>query len=124
MGDVYAGALVKTDPEYCRQLYTTNHEVIATWVRFTEQIIPDRDAAPETLWLYSRVNEAIAAWGEFAERRLIILIRSVLAGLWTDEDVVDSLKTVPTWWTESEQSRASEPTTGPVSNGESSPPAQ
>ena len=100
MGNVYADALVKADPEYCRQLYTTDHQLIATWVRFTEQIVPDRHAAPETLWLYSRVNEAIAAWGELSERRLIVLVRSVLGGTWTNEEVAESLGVVPEWWNE------------------------
>jgi hypothetical protein len=108
MGDVYQVALVKAHPDYCRQLYTTRHELIATRVRFTEHIEVDEGAASETVWLYSWVNECIAAWGEVAESRLIILVRTVLGGLWEDHDVINSLKTIPRWWTEAKQSQAQE----------------
>jgi hypothetical protein len=102
MGDVFETALVKQHPDYCRQLYTTNHELIGTWVYCSERISPDHDARPETHWLYCRVNEAIAAWGDLVDRRLIVLARSVLGGLRTDDEVIDSLATVPTWWTVTE----------------------
>jgi hypothetical protein len=103
MGDVFDTALVKGHPDYCRRLLTTSHEIIATWVRFSEQIVPDKDAPPETHWLYARINEAIAAWGEFAEDRLVVLVRSVLGGLWTDEEVAEALRGIPSWWSETEQ---------------------
>ena len=99
MGDVYETAIVKPSPKYCRQLCTKNNEVIATWVRFTERIVADKDAAPETSWLYNRVNEAIAAWSECSEYRLIVLVRSVFGVLWEDSEVADSLKRLPEWWT-------------------------
>ena len=108
MGDVYQGALVKSHPDYCRQLHTTRHEVIATRVRFTEQIVVDGDEVSETVWLYNRVNECIAAWGKVAESRLVILVRTVVGGLWEDQDVNDALKTIPRWWTECKQSQAQE----------------
>lgn len=124
MGDVYETALVKGHRDSTRRLYTANHQVIATWVQFSEQIIPDRDSPAETVWLYTHVNEAIGAWGKFAEDRLVILVRSVLGGLWTDEEVVGALATLPSWWTETEQSHATEPEVGPESNGQSSAPAR
>lgn len=98
MGDVYKEALVKGHPDFCRQLSTTSHEIIATWVRSSERIVPDDDAADETRWLYSRINEAIAAWAQFAENRLVILVRSAFGTLWTDEEVRDALTTIPSWW--------------------------
>lgn len=114
MGDVYQTALVIQHPDCCRQLCTTAHEVIATWVHSSDQIIPDSDAPPETLWLYNRVNEAIDARRDVAERRLIVFVRSVFAGLWTDDEVAGSLAIVPAWWT-------LEPATGSPTRGESSP---
>lgn len=98
MGDVFTTALVKPHPDGTRQLFTCSHEVIATRVRFTEQIIPDADANDETRWLYSRINEAIAAWGSFAEERLVVLVRTVLGGLWTDDDVSNAVGEIPSWW--------------------------
>lgn len=106
MGDVFETALVKGHPDYCRRLITESHEIIATWVRFTEQIIPDEDSRDETVWLYTHVNEAIAAWSTFAENRLVLLVRSVLGGLWEDDDVSNSLRGIPSWWIETEQTDA------------------
>ncbi len=109
MGDVYLDAIMKPHLDYFRHLCTTKHEVIATRVRFSERIVLDGGASDETAWLYNRVNEAIGAWGEFAEERLIVLIRSCLGALWTDDEVLESLRTVPAWWTETEQSDEPEP---------------
>lgn len=106
MGDVYELALVKKHPDCTRRLFTANHQVIATWVHFSEGIIPDHDAPTETLWLYARINEAINAWGEFVENRLVILVRSPIGGLWTNDDVIDALRTIPLWWIAAEPSHA------------------
>lgn len=98
MGDVYQEALVKGHPDFCRQLLTSSHHIIATWVRYSERIIPDDDAADETRWLHSRINEAIAAWAQFAENRLVILVRSAFDALCTDEEVEEALRSIPSWW--------------------------
>jgi hypothetical protein len=103
MGDVFETALVKGHPDYCRLLHTESHEIIGTWVRFSEQIILDEEVADETAWLYTHINEAIAAWSTFAENRLVLLIRTVLGGLWEDDDVSNSLRGIPSWWIEIEQ---------------------
>jgi hypothetical protein len=98
MGDVFADALGKSDPDYSRQLRTTNHEIIATWVTGVERLGSPRPGADEYGWLHSRVNEAIAAWSEFADDRLLILVRTILGGLWTDDEVAASLESIPEWW--------------------------
>lgn len=98
MGDVFETALVKPHRDCSRQLRTERHEIIATRVHYMEQIVLDPDAPRETEWLYHRVNEAISAWSEFGEDRMVVLVRSVIRGLFTDEEVVDSLKTIPEWW--------------------------
>lgn len=108
MGDVFETALVKGHPDCCRRVLTGAHEIIATWVRFSERINPDRDAPDETVWLYTHINEAIAAWSTFAENRLVLLVRTVLGGLWEDDDVINSLHGIPSWWTETEQSSETE----------------
>lgn len=99
MGDVFAAALVKEHPDCCRRLLTASHEIIATRVRYSEQIIPDRDSPDETIWLYARINEANAAWNAFAEDRLVLMVRTVLGPTWKDEDVIQSLRGIPGWWT-------------------------
>jgi len=98
MSDVFEIALGKGHPDFSRQLFTANHQVIATWFRFSEQITPRRDAPSETELLYARINEAINAWGRFADDRLVILVRSVFGGLWDDDEVVHALGTIPSWW--------------------------
>lgn len=121
MGDVYETALVKGHPDSTRRLYTGNHQIIATWVRFSERIIPDRDSPAETEWLYARINEAIGAWAQFAENRLVLLVRSVLGGLWTDDEVIDALGTIPPWWNETELSDARETSAPSVLKSQSTP---
>lgn len=36
--------------------------------------------------------------GAMADRRLVILVRQVLGGLWSDSEVEKALKSVPQWW--------------------------
>ena len=40
-----------------------------------------------------RQRQAIAAWSTFAENRLVLLVRTVLGGLWEDDDISNSLRT-------------------------------
>jgi hypothetical protein len=91
--------LVKQHPDYCRRLLTEAHQLIVTRVESSEQIVPDDDEPDETRWLYSRCNEAIAAWPGISEDRLVILVRSAVGELWTDEKVANSLEVMPKWWT-------------------------
>lgn len=100
MGDVFESALVKESPDYCCRLLTDSHEIIATWVHHSEQIFPDQDSPDETIWLFSHINEAITAWNAFAETRLVLLFRTVLGGLWEDDEISRSLHGIPSWWTE------------------------
>jgi hypothetical protein len=100
MGDVYVTALVKQHPDCCRQLLTESHQLIVTRVESSEQIVHDDDEPDETRWLYNRCNEAIAAWPAISDDRLVIFVRSELGGLWTDEEVANSLEQLPKWWTE------------------------
>jgi len=102
-GDVFETALVKQHPDYSRRLHTGSHEIIATWVQSSERIIPDQEASDETVWLYSHINEAIAAWSTFAENRLVLLVRTVLGGLCEDVDVIKSLHGIPEWWIQTQQ---------------------
>jgi hypothetical protein len=108
MGDVFETALVKKHRDYSRRLYTNDHEIVATWVGHSEHIIPDDEATDETRWLYNRVNEAMDAWSDFAERRLLVLVRSGLGGLWADDEVKCALQGVPEWFAETEPPDARE----------------
>lgn len=114
MGDVYHRAIVKSHPDICCQLFSSRYELFVTWVHVTELSVVHDGAPDDTMWLYNRINEVTAAWGEFAENRLIMLVRRVLGGLWEDHEVADSLTTIPSWWTtETEENAQSElPITG------------
>jgi hypothetical protein len=52
---------------------------------------------PEQDWLASRLREAVGAWDVLAAQRLILLVREVLGGSITDDEVRHSLKIVPDW---------------------------
>lgn len=47
-----------------------------------------------------RLHEAVGAWQDFAERAVLIVLREVVGGLVTDEELIDSLSHVPEWLTE------------------------
>jgi hypothetical protein len=51
----------------------------------------------EQQWLASRLREAAAAWGSVAEHRVLVVLREVLGGSTTDEEVRASLGVVPEW---------------------------
>jgi hypothetical protein len=51
---------------------------------------------PEQQWLASRLREAAVAWGG-AEKQVVVLVREVLGGSATDEEVETSLDAVPAW---------------------------
>jgi len=45
----------------------------------------------------TRLREAVGAWGELVERSALIVLREVVGGLVTDEELVASLLVVPGW---------------------------
>lgn len=98
MGDVFTDGMTKPGSRACLQLLTRDHEIYANRFDATEEVVPNRNAGSETVQLYDRIDEAVHAWSEICERRLIVLVRSVLGGLWTDEEVKASLTTIPGWW--------------------------
>ena len=98
MGDAFTGGMTKLGSGACLQLLTRDHEVCANWFDSTEEVVPNPNAVSETVQLCDRIDEAIHAWSEVCGRRLVVLVRSVLGVLWTDEEVKVSLKTIPDWW--------------------------
>ena len=48
-----------------------------------------------------RLHEAMVAWQELVERSVLIVLREVVGGLVTDEQLVASLSVVPDWLTDS-----------------------
>ena len=47
-----------------------------------------------------RLHEAVGAWQEWAERAALIVLREVVGGLVTDEELKASLSLVPDWLSE------------------------
>ena len=99
MGDVFSNAMAGASDTY-RQLYSHRHEVFAGWRDSTVRLKTRRNAPPETVWLRDRLEEANSAWGNLVNRRLIVVVRTVVGGLWTDQEVAESLQTSPQWWRE------------------------
>jgi hypothetical protein len=102
MGDVFERALRGSSTNDMRQLLTSRYEIFARRAHFSDRVKSRKTQADETKWLNVRINEAIAAWGEFAEDRLILLVRIVLGGLWQDAEVTQSLSQKPSWWREAD----------------------
>jgi hypothetical protein len=98
MGDVFSAAIARCNPEQHFQIMTGACEMYAAWVAGNPLVAPPANACDESIWLYQRLNEAIAAWGNLVDRRLIVIARSVIDGLWTDDEVADSLRSMPDWW--------------------------
>jgi len=48
-------------------------------------------------WFVTRLREAAEAWDELVDRSSIVVLREVLDGLATDEEIVDSLGKMPNW---------------------------
>jgi hypothetical protein len=55
------------------------------------------DQFPEQKWLVARLCEAAAGWGTVAERYAVVVIREVVGGSTTDEEIEASLGGVPEW---------------------------
>lgn len=52
---------------------------------------------PEYDWLVQRLREAVRSWGGLYDRAVLLAVRSILGASVTDEELTDSLRTVPTW---------------------------
>jgi len=101
MGDVFQMPLVNRPPDRGRQLFTDDYDLFVARTRSHERIKCPRSIADETKWFYARLNEALSAWGDFCDERLIVCVRSVMGGLWTDDEVTDALQSIPEWWNKS-----------------------
>ncbi len=98
MGDIFQRASFRSDRQVSRMLCTRENEVIATWAPLNGPKTPPSDKFSETGQLYRRVSEAFDAWEGRCDQRLVVMIRHLLGGLWTDDEVVESLDKVPEWW--------------------------
>jgi hypothetical protein len=58
---------------------------------------PTRTNPPEYHWYHSRLLEAVRAWRPLVGDELLIVLRQVLGGTVTDEEVRQSLLRTPEW---------------------------
>lgn len=56
---------------------------------------------PEYDQLVTRLQEAVDAWGKLVEQSALILVRTVVGGLVTDDELLASLPIVPDWLAQS-----------------------
>jgi hypothetical protein len=54
----------------------------------------------ESDWYASKLSEAVGAWQHLVDRSMLIVLREVVGGLTTDEELVASLDHVPDWLAE------------------------
>ena len=52
---------------------------------------------PEYGWFVSDLKRAVGAWSELIDESLVLVIREVIGGLVTDEELAASLEHVPVW---------------------------
>jgi len=55
---------------------------------------------PEQEWLARRLREAARGWGSVAEPLAVVVVREVLGGSTTDEEVRAALHGIPSWLSE------------------------
>lgn len=102
MGGDFEAAIGDGGSRECRQVLTPSYEVMAAWIESSERFAPHKTAPGESKWFYSRMNEAASAWAGLVDKRLMIVIRSVLSGFWTDDEIQHTVGTIPAWWTETD----------------------
>jgi hypothetical protein len=51
-------------------------------------------------WFVGQLREAIRSWEELVEKGAVIVLREVVGGLVTDDELTNSLSTVPDWISE------------------------
>jgi hypothetical protein len=56
----------------------------------------DQQFAEYDYFVY-RLNEAVAAWESLVERAVLVVVREVVGGMVTDDELVASLVLVPDW---------------------------
>jgi hypothetical protein len=61
----------------------------------------------ETDWFIARLRETIEAWQKLVERAALVVLRYVVDGSATDEEVVKSLRICPAWILEDGSRRTS-----------------
>ena len=51
----------------------------------------------EQEWFVTRLREAVKAWDEMLDRSLIVVLREVIDGLATDDELLEALGEMPSW---------------------------
>lgn len=54
----------------------------------------------ESDWYITRLREALGAWEKLVERAVLVVLRHVIGPLVSDEEIVESMSTVPLWLSE------------------------
>lgn len=97
MGDIYADAMAVGSAESI-QLLTKRFEFYCRRIQGGEKVPRNVNEADEYRWIENHVQEAMTAWDGLVVERVMILIREVLGGSWTDGEVMDGLNQTPKWW--------------------------
>ena len=51
----------------------------------------------EEEWFVARLAEAVKAWDELVDHSLIVVLREIIDGLATDEELLEALGKMPSW---------------------------
>lgn len=101
MNGDFDDAMQRLKSPYVQLILSHHYELFAVKVGGSEKLAPRKTATPEMRLLCRRINEAVTDWNHLAAPRVIVLIRVLLGGLWTDEEVTNTLGQMPSWWNNS-----------------------
>jgi len=102
MGDLFGRWLTPSDNLMPLAVYANQYEIFG-------YALPDGGSLSRRLassgpqqreesdWFVGRLREAVGAWQELIERAVVIVLRRVVQGSISDEEVTASLKCVPDW---------------------------
>jgi hypothetical protein len=105
MGDVYTRLLTPSDGPAPLIVHADRFQIYGYGLpdggRLTQHLAK---AGPQQFveydWFLGQLQEAIRAWQDLVDRAALIVLREVVKGLVTDEELSESLSLVPDWLSE------------------------
>jgi len=102
MGDLFGHWLTPRDKLILLAVYSDQYEIFGYALpdggRLSRRLASRGSQQwDEAEWFAERLSEAVAAWQKLIDRSVIIVLRRVVQGSITDEEVTASLKCVPEW---------------------------
>ncbi len=106
MGDLFASLLTPPDGSRPLIIHADRFELYGYGLPDSGRLVHHlTGAGPQQFveygWFVEHLQKAIRAWQELVDRATLVVLREVVGGLVTDEELSDSLSLVPDWLSES-----------------------